>query len=230
MKVYNTILNNLNKGLKMSYLDECTINRLINNKDIILYKCNECGEIYNQDHSAKNECISCYSTMTESLGTFSKYDFEDYELVESHWKRLSGPRNYRPMENNYEANLKIYLFPLLEKYGIRMTERPIQNTPGKQTYLGYDQEGNTIWFIFTNQHLDKVDYREGKRDLLCTLKYNNQTKEAGVILVNNRENAENAFEQIMMTLESMTDKPKEETKSVENDDEISALAKFNGMS
>ena len=226
MKVYNNILNNLNKGLKMSYLDECTIDKLINDQDIVLYRCTECGEVYNQDHSAKNECISCYSNMTESLGTFNKYNFVDYELCESNWKRLSGPRKYKPMEDRYENNIKLYLFPLLEKYGIKMTERPIQNTPGKQTYLGYDKDDKPIWFIFTNQHLDKADYREGKRDLLCTLKYNNQTKEAGVMLLNNKENAD-AFELIMMTLESMTDKPKEETKPVENDDEIEALARFN---
>lgn len=147
------------------------------------------------------------------------------------WKHISGPR-YKFMDDKYELNIMTKLIPMLHKYGITMVQRPVIDKPGKQVYNGYDSNHNRISFGFYNQHEDKLDNREGKYDMLVTIKYNGTETEAGVINLQDRDYIEEAFEIITMTLEDLGFKldgqeetNKEEPKSSE-DLELDDLANF----
>ena len=159
-------------------------------------------------------------------------NLEKSELDEAtKWKHIAGPR-YKPMDEKYEMDIMTKLIPMLYKYGIRMSQRPIQDKPGKQVYIGYDKDYNRIRFSFYNQHEDKLENREGKYDMLVTIDYTDSSVEAGVVDLRNKDSVEKAFELITMTLEDLgynvdgsEGTSKEQPKS-EDDIELDNLASF----
>lgn len=142
------------------------------------------------------------------------------------WKRLYGPKEYRPMDQSYQKNIVQGLFPLFNAYGYKMMMSPIKNEPGFQLYLGYDKDYNELQFYFYNQHINKKDYRESNRDLLCEVRYNGKREEVGVIDLNSKEGIDSAFELITMTLEKMKEPEKAEDKEEEDDPELADLINF----
>ena len=160
-------------------------------------------------------------------------NLEKSELDEAtKWKHIAGPR-YKFMDEKYEMNIMTKLIPMLYKYGIDIAQRPIQDKPGKQSYVGYDKDYNKIRFNFYNQHEDKLDNREGKYDMLVTIDYKENSVEAGVVDLRNKDYAEKAFEIITMTLEDLgfnldgsKETPKEEQPKSEDDIELDNLASF----
>ena len=93
-------------------------------------------------------------------------NLEKSELDEAtKWKHIAGPR-YKPMDEKYEMDIMTKLIPMLYKYGIRMSQRPIQDKPGKQVYIGYDKDYNrnkSIEYFIYIRIKTKVNLR-GKND------------------------------------------------------------------
>lgn len=143
------------------------------------------------------------------------------------WKRIAGPK-YKNMDETYELDIMTKLVPMLNKYGIKMVQHPLVDKPGKQTYVGFDNDGNKIRFNFYNQHEDKLDNREGKYDMLVTIDYEGETVEAGVVDLKSKDGVENAFSLITMTLEDLGVNINNNAKEVnqETNTELDDLANF----
>lgn len=248
MKVYNKILENLRDSIKLKSLDDDTIEQVIDGKTVRLYKCDDCGNIFNEDYivSVKTDmeslygvgsyfpnhnyeylsgCPSCNSIDISEIGLFELEDFEDYEIFKegfTKWKHIYGPK-YKYMDEKYEEQIMTKLIPMLRKYGLSMSQRPISDKPGSQKYIGRDAENESVGISFHSQHVDKENNRESKYDLLVKIYYKGNRVEAGVIDLNSPDTINKAFELITMTLEDLgvslegMEKPKtkDETKEPE---------------
>lgn len=149
----------------------------------------------------------------------------------TNWKHIGGPKR-KFMDEKYMKNIINKLIPMLHQYGIEMSLYPSKDAPGYQNYMGYAPDKSRIDFKFISSFKPTSGDREGKYDMTVKIYHEGDEEIAGVITLGSRDEVEEAFEIITMTLENMGiigDKPKgEETdkpKSKE-DLELDDLAKF----
>lgn len=251
MKVHNKILENLRSGIKLSDLDDSIIDEILNGNIVRLYRCDSCGNICDEDglgsqrtdmecyygvgsdfpdHHYQNliVCDNCGSDDIEELGLYELEDFEDYELFEgTRWKHIAGPR-YKHMDEKYERKIIKKLFPMLRQYGINMLERPIEDNPGNQLYIGRDENDRRVYIEFINKYEPGLNNREAKYDMFVKAGYDGQLHDAGVIDLFKKNHVEAAFELITMVLEdtSNNEEDQEEKKEPEVNKELDDLANF----
>lgn len=255
MRLQNRILEYVRHGVSLARLDDDTIERVVGGGLAKLYKCEDCGVIFEEENSALvrtdmeafygvsslfpdthyenlTGCPSCFSVELEDLGTFSLEDFDDYEEFKmtegTQWRHIAGPKQ-KYMDQGYQQAIMKKLNKLLSAYDIDMINKPIINKPHAQTYIGYDTDNNQIQIIFSSRHIDKMDYREGKNDMLVQIRYKDKLETAGVVDLSNKDNLDAAFQIITMTLENMGFKLEgQEDKKEENklDPEIENLRNF----
>jgi hypothetical protein len=147
------------------------------------------------------------------------------------WKNLIGRKNYKFMDEKYEMKIMSKLIPLLHDYGIKMSQRPVTDEPGIQSYTGYDKDGERVSFRFYNRNSEKDKNREGKYDLLVKIYYRGKHETVGVVDLNSKDGVENAFSLITMTLENMgvnmgLDSDVKEETPQEDTSELDNLANF----
>lgn len=141
----------------------------------------------------------------------------------SEWKRISGPRT-KYMDELYEDLIKYKLVPVLNDYDIDINTRGYNKGPGKQTYIGYDSEGNRILFVFTNNNKN-MDPDEKKRwTMFLRIFYKGKSVDVGMIDLNRTDDLNRSFSLITQALEDLgfklkDEKPQEEVKDEEKDEE-----------
>ena len=120
------------------------------------------------------------------------------------WKHLAGPRSLY-INQVYEVLIMTKLIPKLHQefnyYGIKMTQRPIEDDPGKQTYIGHDKDNNSIKFKFYIAHEDMVNINKYKYPMLLKFSYKNFYNETiGEIDLSNNTNIDATIKLIIDTL------------------------------
>lgn len=148
------------------------------------------------------------------------------------WKRIFGKRT-KFMDQKYEDLIMKKLLPVLNAYDIEIEPRGYNKGPGKQTYMGFDSEGNRILFVFTNANKN-MDPDEKKRwTMFLRIFYKDRAQDVGMIDLNNKDDLNKSFSLITQTLEDMgfklkDDKPQEEvsTEDEEEDPDIQAILDY----
>lgn len=161
----------------------------------------------------------------EILTNLNKSDL----LERSIWKRITGPK-VRYMDEKYQDQIVRKLIPILNAYDIDISDRAYNKGPGKQTYVGFDSEGNRILFVFTNNNVNMEDDEKKKWTLFLRIFYLDKVEDVGMLDLDNTDNINKAFALITQTLEDMGFKLKEETKEEDKeeveDPDIATLRDF----
>lgn len=140
------------------------------------------------------------------------------ELNESDWKRLSGKKS-KFMDQKYQKQIMYKLIPVLNAYDIEMFDKAYNKGPGKQTYIGFDSEGNRIMFVFSNDEKYLDPYDKTKWGMFLRIYYKGKVSDVGMIDLSNTDNLNKSFALITQTLEDMGFKLKEDPKEKEEAEE-----------
>lgn len=148
----------------------------------------------------------------------------------SSWKRISGPR-VKYMDEKYQDLLKYKLIPILNAYDIDISDRAYDQGPGKQTYMGYDKDGNRILFVFNNANVKMDPYDTKRWTMFLTILYKGKAVDVGMIDLKNTDDLNRSFSLITQNLEDMgfklegeEDLPKDTEE--ENDSDIKTLIDY----
>ena len=139
----------------------------------------------------------------------------------SSWKRILGPRT-KFMDEKYQDLIQYKLIPILRDYDIDVNKNPSVNKPGKQTYTGYDVNGDRILFAFSNNNKNMDPYDKKKWTMFLRIYYKNDFIDVGMIDLANQDDLNRSFSLITQTLEDMGFKLKgqDEEQGTETSQEV----------
>ena len=123
----------------------------------------------------------------------------------SEWKTVGRGPHYLYMDQVYDTQIMTKLIPNLhsefQKYGIKMTQKPIKNQPESQSYVGYDEDNNKITFVFYCRHEEMRNEDNCRYPMLLTFSYKDEKdKIVGEIDLSNNVNVGKAVILIINTL------------------------------